>query len=87
MTKYAKELAAHNVPYEMVLLEGNPKHQLVKKFSALDETDLVICGATGLNRAGHILLGSVSDNIVRNSNCDVLVVRTNENANDEPGTL
>jgi len=39
------------------------------------EADLIICGATGLNAVERFLIGSVSENIVRQSSCDVLVVR------------
>ena len=56
--------------------KGSPKHQLLKVFSKLKDTDLVICGATGLNRVERMIIGSVSAAIVRSSGCDVLVVRT-----------
>lgn len=51
--------------------EGSPKVIL----TSLDESDLIIVGATGLNRAERFLLGSVSENVVRSAKCDVLVVR------------
>ncbi|MER1990362.1 MAG: universal stress protein, partial [Solibacillus isronensis] len=51
--------------------EGSPKAVLTN----LTEADLIIIGATGLNRAERFLLGSVSENVVRSANCDVLVVR------------
>lgn len=51
--------------------EGSPKVIL----TSLTESDLIIVGATGLNRAERFLLGSVSENVVRNAKCDVLVVR------------
>ena len=51
--------------------EGSPKVVL----TSLKESDLIIVGATGLNRAERFLIGSVSENVVRNAKCDVLVVR------------
>lgn len=39
------------------------------------DVDLVVCGATGLNKVEKWLLGSVAERIVRYSKCDVLVVR------------
>lgn len=51
--------------------EGSPKVIL----TSLDESDLIIIGATGLNLAERFMLGSVSENVVRNAKCDVLVVR------------
>ncbi len=84
-TKYAEELlqeykakaTAAGVPdVETYIGKGSPKNLLLKVFSKLKDTDLVICGATGLNRVERMFIGSVSDNIVRSSGCDVLVVRT-----------
>lgn len=54
-----------------IVKEGSPKVIL----TSLAEIDLIIIGATGLNRAERFLLGSVSENVVRNAKCDVLVVR------------
>jgi len=35
-----------------------------------------MCGTSGLNAVERFIVGSVSESIVRNSPCDVLVVRT-----------
>lgn len=56
---------------QVVVEEGSPKAVL----TSLTDADLIIIGATGLNRAERFLLGSVSENVVRSANCDVLVVR------------
>ncbi|MGN7476438.1 universal stress protein [Solibacillus silvestris] len=56
---------------QIIVEEGSPKVIL----TSLAESDLIIVGATGLNRAERFLLGSVSENVVRNAKCDVLVVR------------
>jgi len=34
-------------------------------------------GATGLNAVERLFIGSVSEYVIRNAPCDVLVVRTN----------
>ena len=54
-----------------LVVKGSPKVIL----TSLTESDLIIVGATGLNMAERFLLGSVSENVVRNAKCDVLVVR------------
>ncbi|WP_431027069.1 universal stress protein [Lysinibacillus sp. LZ02] len=41
----------------------------------LPDINLMVIGATGLNRVEKLMLGSVSERIVRHANCDVLVVR------------
>ncbi len=46
-------------------------HEFIKSF----EPDLVICGVRGLSDFKYALVGSVSTNLVRHANCDVLVVR------------
>lgn len=79
LATYKERAANYGVENVQVIIEqGSPKQALVKRFSTLTETDLVICGATGLNRIERFLIGSVSDNIIRSSGCDVLVVRTPE---------
>lgn len=65
----AEQAGVKNV--QVFVEEGSPKAVLTN----LADADLIIIGATGLNRAERFLLGSVSENVVRNANCDVLVVR------------
>ena len=65
----AEQAGVKNV--QVSVEEGSPKAVLTN----LTEADLIIIGATGLNRAERFLLGSVSENVVRSANCDVLVVR------------
>ena len=60
-----------------ILIEsGSPRHIITKELSQSVNADLIICGATGLNAVEHILIGSVSEAIVRSAKCDVLVIRT-----------
>ncbi|GKV54595.1 universal stress protein [Sporosarcina sp. NCCP-2222] len=57
---------------------GSPKTMITRDLSSKLSADLIICGATGLNKVERFLIGSVSENIVRSAKCDVLVVRTPE---------
>lgn len=68
--RYEQTLQKVGVPNELNLLEGVPKQELLHLFKQLEETDLVICGATGIHHGSleRLLVGSVSDNIVRLSN-------------------
>ena len=54
-----------------IIEKGSPKVIL----TSFTDADLVICGATRLNRVERFLFGSVTESIVRNAACDVLVVR------------
>lgn len=50
---------------------GSPKAILTEQ----QDINLIVIGATGLNRVEKMVLGSVSERIVRYAKCDVLVVR------------
>lgn len=54
---------------------GNPKTLLARDIPAQFDADVLICGATGLNRIEKIVLGSVSAYVLQHAICDVLVVR------------
>ncbi len=70
----AKDAGLQNVS---TLLEfGSPKVDITKKAEKKIKADLIICGKTGLSAVEHLLIGSVSENIVRSAHCDVLVVKT-----------
>jgi nucleotide-binding universal stress UspA family protein len=77
LNKYAQSAEQQDVSEVKTILEfGSPKHKIAKDISPDKNIDLIICGATGMNAVERILLGSVSENIVRHASCDVLVVRT-----------
>ncbi|GAB3065291.1 universal stress protein [Virgibacillus ainsalahensis] len=54
---------------------GSPKVKIAKDIAKDFNSDLIICGATGMNAVERFLIGSVSENITRYATCDVLVVR------------
>lgn len=76
--KMALDQGLQNV--DMVLEFGSPKVAITKKAAKAIEADLIICGATGLYAVERLFIGSVSENITRSANCDVLVVRTPKDA-------
>ncbi|MEC2054712.1 universal stress protein [Peribacillus psychrosaccharolyticus] len=55
---------------------GSPKVKITKSMAVKHNVDLIMCGATGLNAVERFLIGSVSENIVRTSPCDVLIIRS-----------
>lgn len=84
---YAKELLAGyrekaveaGVEQVNVIIEyGSPKVLIPNDLAPGIGADLIVCGATGLNAGERLILGSVSERIVRNAKCDVLVVRRDE---------
>jgi len=71
----AKEQGLANV--SGIIEQGNPKTIISKKIAPKHNIDLIVCGATGLNTIERLLIGSVSEHIIRYASCDVLVIRSN----------
>lgn len=61
---------------EIIIENGLPKLDITKKVAQRVNADLILCGATGHTKLERLLMGSVSEAIVRTASCDVLVVRT-----------
>ena len=58
------------------LKSGNSKTLLATELPAEYGTDLIVVGATGLNNVSRILIGANAAYVIRNAQCDTLVVRT-----------
>jgi nucleotide-binding universal stress UspA family protein len=58
---------------------GDPGDQVVTAAEA-ERVDMVIVGSHGRGAVGRLFLGSVSEHVVRNAPCPVLVVRPREPA-------
>ncbi|MGJ8731145.1 universal stress protein [Listeria aquatica] len=57
------------------LERGNPKKMLAEEIPELFGADLLVCGATGLNRVEKMMMGSVSSYLVQHAKCSVLIAR------------
>jgi nucleotide-binding universal stress UspA family protein len=78
---YKSEAAAAGVQHvNPIIASGSPKIAISREYAKKVGADLIVCGATGLNAIQRFIVGSVTNYIVRNSPCDVLVVRTEEHA-------
>lgn len=69
----AKDAGVENV--EMVIEYGAPRQIIARDLPKVKKIDLIVCGVTGKREVERLLLGSVSEAIVRSAKCDVLVVR------------
>ena len=69
LKKKALEAGVSNV--ETLVAEGAAKGILTE----LPDVDLIICGATGVNKVEKMVLGSVAERILRSAQYDVLLVR------------
>ena len=69
-----KRVKAEGVQVEKVLREGHTVQEILE--AAKDgKFDLIVMGARGVSRIRGILLGSVSDGVIRNAPCPVLVTK------------
>lgn len=59
----------------IIVESGSPRTMITQEISRRINADLIICGASGQSATERIFLGSVSENIIRTAECDVLVVR------------
>ncbi|MGM0843954.1 MAG: universal stress protein [Bacillota bacterium] len=79
MTSYKEQAQKAGVTDVQILIEyGSPKTIIPKDGAEKAGADLIVCGATGLSAMERFLIGSVSEHITRSAQCDVLVVRTDD---------
>jgi len=53
---------------------GNPAHEIIRTAEE-GKFDLIVIGAKGHSLLRNLMIGSVTDTVVRNASCPVLVVR------------
>lgn len=81
LVSYKEEAEAKGVQkVDTILTVGSPKRIISREIAEDVNADLIICGATGLNAIERFIIGSVSEHILRTSPCDVLIVRSKEDA-------
>ena len=77
---YQKQAEDHGCKKVSTVIEfGSPKAIIAKQLPQEHDIELVLIGATGLNAVERLFIGSVSEYVIRNASCDVLVVRTDLN--------
>jgi nucleotide-binding universal stress UspA family protein len=69
-----KRVKAEGVHVETLLMEGHTVEQIVKTCRE-GKFDLIVMGARGLSKVKEMLLGSVSDGVIRHACCPVLIVK------------
>ena len=71
------------VAVSFMIWEGEPGPSIVDAATS-EQVDMVIVGSHGRGPMGRLLIGSVSEHVVRNAPCPVLVVRGRPQAIAEP---
>lgn len=77
--RFATELVTRGrtagVTVDFLVWEGDPGESIVEAAQA-ESADMIVVGSHGRGTVGRFLIGSVSDHVVRNAPCPVLVVRS-----------
>jgi nucleotide-binding universal stress UspA family protein len=63
-----------DISVETLLKEGNAVQEIVKTAKE-GEYDLIVIGAKGTHRIKEFLMGNVSEGVLKNASCPVLVVK------------
>jgi nucleotide-binding universal stress UspA family protein len=74
-----QEARARGADATFLVWEGEPGEAIVSAAEA-ESVDLIVVGSHGRGPVGRFLVGSVSDFIVRQASCPVLVVRSDSEA-------
>jgi nucleotide-binding universal stress UspA family protein len=74
LVKVAREAREVGATAEFLVWEGDPGDSIAAAAEA-ERADIVVVGTRGRSGAERMLLGSVSDHVVRHAECPVLVVR------------
>lgn len=81
LVKVVRDARAAGVTAEFLVWEGEPGGSIAAAAEA-EAADLVVVGTRGRSGAERMLLGSVSDHVVRHAQCPVLVVRPSSRPTD-----
>jgi nucleotide-binding universal stress UspA family protein len=76
LEKFAKELNQKGIEAEGLLIQGATTEMIIKEANKLN-TDLIIAGHNKRNFLYEVFVGSVSEDIIKESNIPVLIVPMN----------
>ena len=74
LTRFLRESQLEGRPVQEEVREG-PPHAEIVSFAAEAGIDLIVMGTHGRGGLRHMLLGSVTEKVVRSAPCQVLTVR------------
>jgi len=74
MERSARDNSLQNLPIHQEIRVGTPFYEIVR-FAREVKSDLIVIGTHGHTGLVHVLLGSVTEKVVRKAPCPVLTVR------------
>ncbi len=75
MKRLAEDAAGPQVPIEFHIKEGRAAVDIIA-FAKKNEIDLIVMASHGLTGIEHLLLGSVTEKVVRMSSCPLLTIKS-----------
>lgn len=72
LDRYAR---ANGIAIHKDMRTGNPKELIAKNLLEEWNIDLIVMGATGKGAIAKLVVGSVTNHVIRHAPCDVLIVR------------
>ncbi|KAI8328024.1 hypothetical protein BD560DRAFT_417493, partial [Blakeslea trispora] len=79
---YAEKLSKQKIACKAISMVGDPKLELLRKAKEI-KSDVVLMGARKMGAIKRTLLGSVSDYLVHNCPCTVIVTKPEEVSHNE----
>ena len=71
------------IPVQFLVWEGEPSEAILEA-AAAEEADMIVLGSHGRGAIGRLLLGSVSERVVRQAAVPVVVVRADADKSPQP---
>jgi nucleotide-binding universal stress UspA family protein len=68
--KYLKGIA-----FKIEIVEGKSVSKSINRFGEENDIDLIVMGSNGVSNVGEMLLGSNTENVIRNSQFNVLTIK------------
>lgn len=81
-----KHLGADSTDVESMVVESSPVNAIVET-ARVREVDLIVMGTHGRGGENRMLLGSVAERVLRESECPVLTVRTKKGGSTPSATI
>jgi nucleotide-binding universal stress UspA family protein len=72
---YEEMLKKESIRHDVKIKEGSPELEILTMADDID-ADLIIMGSHGHGAIYHLLLGSVSENVLKSAKCPVMLVKS-----------